>query len=127
MPLLPQSRGQDLSWGWATVQPTKATGPLLSISVMRPRNLVLIALSLGSVSISAQAQMAPSPESQAWLRTVISGGRFSEMRWPDFSDYNRHLQKFYDANGNGLLWIKGLEPTPQALQLIALLLQADQK
>lgn len=71
--------------------------------------------------------MAPSPESQAWLRTVISGGRFSEMRWPNFSDYNRHLQKFYDTNGNGLWWVKGLEPTPQAQRLIALLLQAGQK
>ncbi len=94
---------------------------------MRWRNLALIALSLGSVSIAAQAQTAPGSEGQAWLRTAIATGKLSDLRWPDFSDYRRHLTKFYDANGNQLWWVKGLEPTPQARQLIGLLLQADQK
>src|SRR5260370_39417852 len=112
---------------WAGVQPTKHLATLLFVSVMTPRSSVLIALSLGSVSICAQAQMAPNSESQVWLRTAINGGRFSDLRWPDFSDYNRHLKKFYDANGNGLWWVKGLAPTPQARQVIALLLHAGQK
>lgn len=85
--------------------------------------LVLIALSC----ISAQAQVALNSTDQAWLRTAISSGTFSDLRWPDFSDYSKHLQKFYDFNGGSLWWVKGMEPTPQARQLIALLVQAGQK
>ena len=51
----------------------------------------------------------------------------SDLRWPDFSDYSKHVKKFYDFNGNSLWWVKGLEPTPQARQVIAVLQQADQK
>jgi len=65
-------------------------------------------------------------EGQALLRTAISGGN-SELRWPDFSDYSKHVQKFYDLNGDSLWWVKDLEPTPQARQVITLLLQAGQK
>ena len=49
------------------------------------------------------------------------------MRWPDFSDYSKHVKKFYEFNGNSLWWVKGMEPTAQARQVIALMLQADQK
>ena len=49
------------------------------------------------------------------------------MRWPDFSDYSQHVRKFYELNGNSLWWVQGMEPTPEARQLIALMLQADQK
>jgi len=85
--------------------------------------LVLIALSC----ISAQDQVALNSTGQAWLRTAISSGTFSDLRWPNFSDYSKHLQKFYDFNGGSLWWVKGMEPTPQARQLIALLVQAGQK
>ena len=53
--------------------------------------------------------------------------RFPDLRWPDFSDYSPHLNKFYELNENSLWWVKGMEPTPQARQVIALMLQADQK
>ncbi len=89
-------------------------------------------------STSARAQLATaSPDSstiqqlssdgQAWLLTTVSSGKFSDLRWPDFSDYSQHVRKFYELNGNSLWWVKGMQPTPQAQQLIALLLQADQK
>jgi L,D-transpeptidase YcbB len=68
-----------------------------------------------------------SSDSQAWLRATISGGSFSDLRWPNFSDYSKHVQKFYGFNGDSLWWVKGMEPTAQAQQVIALLLQADQK
>jgi len=88
-----------------------------------PVPLALIAL-LGS---SAQTQVAVNASSQTWLKTTIANGSFADLRWPDFSDYRNHVRKFYDFSGDSLWWVKGLEPTPQARQLIALLLQAGQK
>jgi L,D-transpeptidase YcbB len=66
-------------------------------------------------------------EGQVWLRAAITGGTLPDLRWPDFSDYRRQVQKFYETNGNSLSWVKGVDPTPQAREVIALLLQADQK
>ena len=68
-----------------------------------------------------------SSESQAWLRNAINGGNLPELRWPDFSDYTKHVQKFYEFNGDSLWWVKGMEPTTQARQVIAVMLQADQR
>jgi murein L,D-transpeptidase YcbB/YkuD len=61
------------------------------------------------------------------LHTSISSGNFPDLRWPNFSDYSKHVQKLYEFNGDSLWWVKGMEPTPQAKQVIVLLLQADQK
>jgi len=63
---------------------------------------------------------------QALLAATVSSGT-SDLRWPGFSDYRKHVKKFYDLNGGSLGWVKDLEPTPQARQIVALLLRADQK
>ncbi len=103
--------------------------------------MVLIALFCGSgcgSASSAESHLATSgtagasalelsSEGQAWLGTAISRGSFSDLRWPDFSDYSKHVKKFYEFNGDSLWWVKGMEPTAQARQVIALLLKADQK
>jgi len=67
-----------------------------------------------------------SAEGRALLGAIIGGGS-SDLRWRDFSDYSKRVKKFYDLNGESLWWVKDLEPTPQARQVIALLLHADQK
>ena len=64
---------------------------------------------------------------QTWLHAAITSGNFADLRWPDFNDYSKHVQKFYELNGNSLSWVRGMEPTPQAREVIALLLQAEQK
>jgi len=68
-----------------------------------------------------------SSAGQVWLGDVISRGSFSDLRWPDFSDCSKNVKKFYEFNGDSLWWVKGMEPTEQARQVIALLLKADQK
>lgn len=68
-----------------------------------------------------------SSQSQVWLRAAINAGSFPDLRWPDFSDYSKHVERLYELNGGSLWWVKGMEPTPQARQVIALILQADQK
>jgi L,D-transpeptidase YcbB len=68
-----------------------------------------------------------SSEGQTWLHAAINAGSSPDLRWPDFSDYAGHVKKFYDLNGDSFWWVDGMEPTPQARQVIALMLQADQK
>jgi len=68
-----------------------------------------------------------SSEGQAWLHSTISSGNLPDLRWPNFSDYGKHVTMFYELNGNALWWVRGMEPTPQARQMIVLLSQADQK
>jgi murein L,D-transpeptidase YcbB/YkuD len=78
---------------------------------------------------SSNTATAPelSLEGQTLLRAAISSGSLPDLRWPDFSDYSKHVQKFYEFNQKSLWWVKGMEPTPQAQQVITLLLKADQK
>jgi murein L,D-transpeptidase YcbB/YkuD len=66
-------------------------------------------------------------EGQSALRAIVQAGTLSDLRWPDFSDYQNHVRKFYESYGYALPWMKGMEPTPEAQQVIAVLLQADQK
>jgi L,D-transpeptidase YcbB len=93
----------------------------------RSAALLLIALWCGSGSTNSARAAELSADGQAWLRTAISTGNLSDLRWPDFSDYSKHVEKFYGFNGDSLWWVKGMEPTAQARQAIALLVQADQK
>jgi L,D-transpeptidase YcbB len=79
-----------------------------------------------SANSAAPAQQL-SPDGQASLRAIIQSGNLPDLRWPNFSDYAKHLQKFYDSYGYSLVWVRGMQPTAQAQQVIALLLQADQK
>ena len=107
------------------------------LSVPLSARLVAVALLFGfgpSIAISAQSRAA-SPagaagigsESQARLREAISSGSWPDLRWPDFSDYREYVKRFYEFNSGSLWWVKGMEPTAQARQLIAVLLQASQK
>jgi murein L,D-transpeptidase YcbB/YkuD len=83
-----------------------------------------------SQSNSASTATSPqqiSPEGRASLQAIIQTGNLPDLRWPNFSDYTKHLQKFYNSYGYSLPWVRGMEPSPQARQLIALLWQAEQK
>jgi len=80
-----------------------------------------------TVSGSSNADQSLSSESQTWLNTAVHTGQFVELRWPDFSDYRKHLDKFYEFNGYSLWWTKGYEPTAQARHMIAMLQQSDRK
>jgi len=115
------------------VKPTQTCESVLRLM----SQVALFALLCGSASatIAAHAQTAKSnstatelsAEGQAMLRAAITSGSLPDLRWPDFSDYRDHVRKFYEFSGDSLWWVKGMEPTPQARQLIAVLLQADHK
>ena len=78
----------------------------------------------GNTSAGAQEL---SSEGQSWLHTATGTGTLPDLRWPNFTDYSKYVKKFYESSGDSLTWVRGMEPTPQARQLIAQLLQADQK
>src|SRR5262252_8377443 len=77
--------------------------PYVRSSPLRTR-LLWSALLLAGSSL-AQSQLTLSSDGRALLSTTIASGRF-DLRWPDFSDYRRHVQKFYDFNGGSLWWVK---------------------
>jgi murein L,D-transpeptidase YcbB/YkuD len=103
--------------------------------------VVAIALSCGSSvgsskGASTQAESGAKPaappqqlsaEGQTALRAIVVAGNLPDLRWPDFRDYENHVQKFYESYGFSLPWVRGTEPTPQAQQVIAVLVNADQK
>ena len=68
-----------------------------------------------------------SPQAQVLLSSLIDAGKFADLRWPDFSDYRRHVLNFYQLNSNSLRWTNDLQPTSQALALIKLLQAAEEK
>ncbi len=83
-----------------------------------------------NASDSAGAAAVPQQlgaEGQAALRAILQAGNLVDLRWPDFSDYGKHLQKFYESYGYSLPWVRGMEPSQQAKQVISLLSKADQK
>jgi|HubBroStandDraft_5_1064220.scaffolds.fasta_scaffold01445_11 murein L,D-transpeptidase YcbB/YkuD len=64
---------------------------------------------------------------QASLLASIQSGNLADLRWPNFSDYTAHVQKFYGLYGNALPWVRGMQPTSQAMQMIALIQESDKK
>jgi murein L,D-transpeptidase YcbB/YkuD len=104
--------------------------PLLAIALVWAHGVASARRARTRLESSAQSAAPPqqlTSEGQASLRSIIQAGNLSGLRWPDFSDYTKHLQKFYESQGFSLPWVRGMEPTAQARQVIALLLNAEQK
>jgi murein L,D-transpeptidase YcbB/YkuD len=107
------------------------TLPLVAIALLYGHKIVATAHARTQSPTSAQSALAPpqqlSPEGQAALRAAIDSGNLAQLRWPDFSDYRKLVAEFYDSYGNSLPWVRGMQPSAQAQQAIAVLLQADQE
>jgi murein L,D-transpeptidase YcbB/YkuD len=66
-----------------------------------------------------QAQVASPTSAATELRAIVASGRLDDLRWPDFSDYRKHLVDFYEPAGYAPAWVRAGAPSPQALALIA--------
>jgi L,D-transpeptidase YcbB len=80
--------------------------------------------------ISAKSIAPPQPlrpDGQTTLRAIIQSGKLSGLRWPDFSDYDKQVQEFYESYAYSLPWVREMQPTAQARQVISLLLKAEQE
>jgi len=83
-----------------------------------------------------QSQVAPPPapsvlnlttEGQRVIHDLVETPRFDELRWPDYSDYKKHLKNFYEPLNYQFAWTEGGQITPQARVLIGLFEHADEK
>src|ERR1044071_4141775 len=61
------------------------------------------------------------------LEPLVEVSRLDEMRWPDFTDYRKHLRNFYAPRAYAPAWLANGRPTAQAMAVIAILDAADAK
>jgi L,D-transpeptidase YcbB len=104
--------------------------PLVMIALLWGHDISLAGEARTQAETSAQSVPAPqqlSAEGQASLRAIIQARNLSDLRWPDFSDYSQLMTEFYQSYGYSLPWVRGMEPSAQAQQVIAILKNADQE
>ena len=104
--------------------------PLVMIALLWGHDISFAGETRTQAETPAQAVSAPqqlSPEGQASLRAIIQARNLSDLRWPDFSDYSQLMTEFYQSYGYSLPWVRGMEPSAQAQQVIAILKNADQE
>jgi murein L,D-transpeptidase YcbB/YkuD len=63
----------------------------------------------------------------ARLHAIATAGKLADLRWPDFSDYQLHFQHVYDAVNFTPVWVRGGQPTLQALGVIQALENSQKK
>ena len=66
-------------------------------------------------------------EGQKELRNIVSAGKLDGMHWPKFADHIASVKEFYEETGYKLAWSQNGKPTPQAVELIRILEQAESK
>jgi L,D-transpeptidase YcbB len=106
---------------------------LLSLSILFPVGSRPDSIS-PAPSSSALSLPAPSPRPQqlsgdgeALLRNFLTSGKMADLHRPEFSNYEKDAEKFYDDFGGALPWIEEGNPTAQARAVIASLKQAADK
>ena len=94
---------------------------------MRRSIAVLLLLFVCPALFAQTIESPPQTAGGRLIQSLIEAGRMDELRWPDFSDYRKHLRNFYGPNGYALAWSRNNQPTPQARAVIALFEAADAK
>jgi L,D-transpeptidase YcbB len=79
----------------------------------------------GIVNVSEPQRLSARGEEQ--LREYVKAGALAELGRPDFENYRGQVKAFYESADDSLPWIRGDEPTPQALAFIRILETADRK
>ncbi|HEY2324051.1 MAG TPA: L,D-transpeptidase family protein [Thermoanaerobaculia bacterium] len=87
------------------------------------RSIIVALLLAASFAVPIAAQDA----GPATIRTLVTAGHDDDLRWPDFSDYRKHLVNFYEPLNYAFAWSRNGKVTPQALAAIALFESADVK
>ena len=64
---------------------------------------------------------------KAALEKIIETAHDSDMRWPDFQPYQAEVKEFYTRTGGALGWVENRKATPQALQMIQLFADSENK
>jgi murein L,D-transpeptidase YcbB/YkuD len=107
-----------------------------SILLLTPILFALCGGSLSSVALAvdaspmpaAQASATPVPQALNELGDLIATGELTELRWPNFSEIQPQVAKFYALGTTSpLAWSHDGQPTVQALAMIQLFKQASIK
>jgi murein L,D-transpeptidase YcbB/YkuD len=72
---------------------------------------------------ASSRESAKKPEIS--LRAIVASGRLVTLRWPNFTDYRAQVENLYRHSNYATVWIRSGHPTPQALEMISVLQQAD--
>jgi hypothetical protein len=84
---------------------------------MRVRRMFLVLV----VAVASSASAADT------VRSLVESARLPELRWPDVSDYKRHLDSFYRNRNDALAWTHDGAATPQAVAITKRFAAADAK
>lgn len=76
---------------------------------------------------AAQASATLAPQAPNEMSTLIAAGKLPALSWPNFSDVQADVAKFYTAGGNTLAWVHDGQPTAQAQAIVQLFKQASLK
>lgn len=71
-----------------------------------------------------------APKSDAYaekLKPVVASGQIKVMHWPNYSDYEPLVQKFYDDRNYEVAWVDDGKPSAQATAFIQLFQDAARK
>jgi len=106
---------------------------LLGLSVLFPAESRPDSIS-PAPSSSASPLPAPSPgpqqlsgDGEALLRDFLTSGKMADLHRPEFSNYEKDAEKFYDDFGGALPWVDHGNPTAQARSVIVSLKNAADK
>ena len=80
-----------------------------------------VAATLVLLLLAASAQAADD------IRTLVEGAVLAELRWPDVSDYRKHLDAFYRTRNDVPAWTRNGRATQQAIAITRLFAAADDK
>lgn len=94
---------------------------------MLPARTAISAGFLVAIALLQAGIRPPDIDPGAWLRDRIDAGRLEDLRWPGFAQHRAALREFYATNGFHPAWLRGNQPTPQALSLIASLRRAGRR
>jgi murein L,D-transpeptidase YcbB/YkuD len=75
----------------------------------------------------AQPPAPPPVDGPSTVRYLVDTSKMDELRWPDFSDYRKHLLNFYQPLNWQFAWTRNGRVTPQARAVITLFEHADGK
>jgi murein L,D-transpeptidase YcbB/YkuD len=81
----------------------------------------------GTQNATPVAAQTLTPAGEQELRSIVGSGKLSELQWPNFSQQSAAVKEFYDEAGYRLTWTVGGKPTSQAVEVINILGNADQK
>jgi L,D-transpeptidase YcbB len=73
----------------------------------------------------AQPSPTLAPQALSELGSLIAASKLADLRWPNFTDFQAEVVKFYGLGANALAWAHDGQPTAQAQAMIRLFKQAS--